>query len=1251
MDNTLKILQLNVRKQSPVQYSLMNDETLRDFAVLAIAEPHAFMMGDELFTSPMGHSNWTKFTPSTIREGRWPIRSMIWIRSDLESAQVPINSPDLTAVVLTLPDRKILIISVYIPHHDQEALTQELRHIEGTIQRTRVRYASRLDLLVLGDFNRHDQLWGGNNVSAERQGEADGIIEMMTTHSLQQLLRRGTPTWQRGELKTTIDLTLASNELTQELIKCKVHGTEHGSDHRAIETTFDISAPIRPETVRYLYKNAPWNDIRKALETELDKKPCVGSTQHLTDFLTDTVTKIVTTLTPKAKPSPYAKRWWTQDLSLLRQAYTHWRNRAKSARRWGVREMELEKMAKEASKEYHDALRKQRKTHWQDFVAETDNIWQVSKYIKPRKTSAFEKIPPLTRADGTETSSKREQAEELLESFFPPLPARIEDEPLRTQRTPLHSPEITMEEVERAIFKSNPWKAPGADGIPAMVWRQVWPVASKWIYHIFKCSLQEGVIPQQWRNARIIPLRKLGKPDYTVAKAYRPISLLSTLGKALEALVAERISYMVEKESLLPPNHFGARKQRSTEHALTMIQEYAYKAWRSKKILSLISFDVKGAYNGVCKERLLQRLVERGVPPGLVQWVNAFCSERTADIIVNGEVSASKLLTQAGLPQGSPLSPILFLFFNANLVEQKTSNNGGAVAFVDDYTVWVTGESVTQNNVTIQALVEKALEWEKCSGATFEPDKTAFIHFTRTAHRANDQPIRVKDKMITPQSEVKILGVIMDTELRYKTHLARTATRGLAAAMALKRLKVMSPATARQLFAATVAPVMDYASNIWHHACTQGPTAPLIRAQRIGAQAVTGAFRTVSTAIAEAEACVRTIEERHRKKAVSFYANLQCVSSNHPARKLLTRVFRRFTSPLQRIIQSASDITIAKAETVVPYAIAPWHDRMTVKIDEESIETVRLQYDVAIGISSSMRKGRISVGIAIRQTGSPSTIRLPMAPLHDEDHTVFTAELKGIQTALYHARRWPGKAVQILTHSKAVLQAIHNPQQQSGQHSIGEIYANSRVLERAGGSVAGQWARTANEQQELMSIAKAVAKEGTRDTAPVPTRSTQAKSRLLDTIIRTLSSKRKNLPKDVGKFTREMDRALPGSHTKTLYNMLTHEEAAILAQLRTGMSRLNAYLSKIQAVDSALCVCGTAKETVKHFLFRCCQWDTIRKKWEPAERNKRGNISWALGGKESADAEDKWEPNTDAVMKTVRFAMETKRLRYNPEDN
>jgi len=323
-----------------------------------------------------------------------------------------------------------------------------------------------------------------------------------------------------------------------------------------------------------------------------------------------------------------------------------------------------------------------------------------------------------------------------------------------------------VEEIERCLMKTKPWKAAGEDGLPAGVWREIWPAVSESVCRLFQTSFDTGTLPRQWKIAKIIPLKKPNKDDYTLAKAWRPISLLSTLGKSLEAVVAERISYAVETYGLLPSNHFGARKQRSAEQALLLLQERVFTAWRSKKLVSLVSFDVKGAYNGVYKDRLLQRLAARGIPSDLVKCIGAFCSERTATIVVNGQVFEVRELEQAGLPQGSPLSPILFLFFNADLVQQL-EQNGGAIAFVDDYTAWWVGTIAAENIGRLNAVIQGATAWESRSGASFEGDKTAFIHFTRNSRQPADEPTRVQREEVRPTASVTILGLILDSRLRY----------------------------------------------------------------------------------------------------------------------------------------------------------------------------------------------------------------------------------------------------------------------------------------------------------------------------------------------------------------------------------------------------------------------------------------------------------------------------------------------------
>ena len=244
----------------------------------------------------------------------------------------------------------------------------------------------------------------------------------------------------------------------------------------------------------------------------------------------------------------------------------------------------------------------------------------------------------------------------------------------------------------------------------------------------------------------------------------------------------------------------------------------------------------------------------RRVPERWLRWIEAFYSNRSASMVLNGRESVLENLPFPGVPQGSPLSPMLYLFFNADLVEREITDREGLVAFIDNYTVWVTGNHVRENRLNLSRIVDEPLIWERRSGATFEEGKTAYIHFTRNSKLLDTDPIDIKGTAQSPQQEVKILGILMDSGLRYKTHRTVTGTKGLKAAMALKGMRSLTPSSARQLFHATVAPVINYASTVWAHTLGFSADKTFRHIQKLGAQAVTGAFNSVARGVLEAEA-------------------------------------------------------------------------------------------------------------------------------------------------------------------------------------------------------------------------------------------------------------------------------------------------------------------------------------------------------------------------------------------------------------
>ena len=88
----------------------------------------------------------------------WAFRSMIWVRKDIESEQIPVQSSDLTSAVIRLQDRSILVFSVYVEGQNDEVLLETITKLRRSIEETRRRISTRVDLILTSDFNRHDQL-------------------------------------------------------------------------------------------------------------------------------------------------------------------------------------------------------------------------------------------------------------------------------------------------------------------------------------------------------------------------------------------------------------------------------------------------------------------------------------------------------------------------------------------------------------------------------------------------------------------------------------------------------------------------------------------------------------------------------------------------------------------------------------------------------------------------------------------------------------------------------------------------------------------------------------------------------------------------------------------------------------------------------------------------------------------------------------------------------------------------------------
>lgn len=128
------------------------------------------------------------------------------------------------------------------------------------------------------------------------------------------------------------------------------------------------------------------------------------------------------------------------------------------------------------------------------------------------------------------------------------------------------------------------------------------------LFYIYRAVFDFDVYHPRWLQSTTLVLRKIGKPAYDVAKAYRPIGLLDTIGKLLSTLVAADLSFLAEKHNMLPAMQFGGRPGRNTTDAMHVMTQTIKDAWRSNKVAAALFLDVQGAFPNTVKSQLLHNM-------------------------------------------------------------------------------------------------------------------------------------------------------------------------------------------------------------------------------------------------------------------------------------------------------------------------------------------------------------------------------------------------------------------------------------------------------------------------------------------------------------------------------------------------------------------------------------------------------------------------------------------------------------------
>ena len=178
--------------------------------------------------------------------------------------------------------------------------------------------------------------------------------------------------------------------------------------------------------------------------------------------------------------------------------------------------------------------------------------------------------------------------------------------------------------------------------------------------YITNLSLSSGIVPDQMKIARVVPLFKTG--DLSQFTNYRPVSVLPAFSKCLEGTVYNRLINFLNKFNTLSNNQYGFRKNHSTAYALIQLYDKLSDATDQGKVTLGLFIDLSKALDTVNRDILLVKLEFYGVLGVALPWFKSYLSCKTPFAQYNGFNSSSKYI-KYGVPQGSILGPLLFLLY------------------------------------------------------------------------------------------------------------------------------------------------------------------------------------------------------------------------------------------------------------------------------------------------------------------------------------------------------------------------------------------------------------------------------------------------------------------------------------------------------------------------------------------------------------------------------------------------------------
>ena len=663
-----------------------------------------------------------------------------------------------------------------------------------------MRKACLKDAVITGDFNHESIDWE----LMEAQAEGQRFLDQTQDLFLHQHVEEAT----RGE--NILDLILSTNQ--EQLRNVTVTERFGTSDHNKIKFEIVVNEETKQWKEKYRdYRNADFNLIRNEMRNA-EWREVNENIQTMWDELKDKLEEAVVKhvkVKERIKGKPPKPMWWNRKIYKLRRNRLKWWQRFRDSKDKNDEERYLN-YQKQVNREVKEAKRKLEERLSKNIKEDRKGFYKYQRSTMKIK----EAVGPIEDKDGNLLRDEKKMAEafgEFFKSVFTKEDTENIPEPEQvyrgTEEEMLTDVNITEERVLKKLKQINPTKAPGNDNINAAILKESAEEIAKQVTNIFRKSLDETDLPEDWKSSNITPIFK--KDSRKKVDNYRGVHLTAQLCKTMESLIKEDIVEHIMKNKLMKDTQHGFQSGKSCFTNLLLFLEEVTKNLDEGKPVDILYMDFKKAFDSVPHQRLLKKLKSHGISGKLLDWIEEWLCKRRQRVVLKGKTSEWEEVT-SGVPQGSVLGPLLFIIFINDIESNIVSTLS---KFADDckITSKVTNDDDTE---CVQEDVESLGEWSDKWQLIFHPDKCKTLHL---GYNNRKKEYSLKGNKLKEVAEEKDLGIIITQDMKFKRHIAETVKKANKILGMIRRsITCKDQEIIMRFYKSLVRPILDYGSGIWN---------------------------------------------------------------------------------------------------------------------------------------------------------------------------------------------------------------------------------------------------------------------------------------------------------------------------------------------------------------------------------------------------------------------------------------------------